>query len=230
MNYFLSQYDFTLALDSNNTEFIWFYLKTALNSALNLYVPKISIKESNQPKWFNSQIRHKIKCLCTSKRQLKRHPTERNRLKVTNLQTDLQLTISKAKSDFESNLALNYANSNNNKIFQYISSIKGRENFPAEMCYNDESASTDSHKAQIFNNYFHSVFSVSTGTSSVPEAPLIDHIPAIQDIHFSDSDVLYLLTSLDTSKACGIDNLSPKIFKFCALPLLKIICRKYIFQ
>lgn len=76
MNQFLSQYDFTLALNSNNTEFIWLYLKTAINSAINLYVPQVSIKKTNQPRWFNSIIRHKIKCLRTMKRQLVRHPTE----------------------------------------------------------------------------------------------------------------------------------------------------------
>jgi len=56
MNQFLSQYDFTLALNSNNTEFIWLCLKTALISALNLYVPRISVKESNQLWWFNPEI------------------------------------------------------------------------------------------------------------------------------------------------------------------------------
>jgi len=50
MNHFLSQYDFTLALNSDNIEFIWFYLKTAVNSAINLYIPKISVKETNQPR------------------------------------------------------------------------------------------------------------------------------------------------------------------------------------
>jgi len=39
MNHFLSQY---------NTEFIWLYLKTALNSA---YVPRVSVKEYNQPRY-----------------------------------------------------------------------------------------------------------------------------------------------------------------------------------
>jgi len=76
-------------------------------------------------------------CLRTSKTQLARHPTERKRLKVFSLQNDLQLSTAKAKSDYESNLALNYTHTNNNKIFQYIFSIKGRENFPAKMHYND---------------------------------------------------------------------------------------------
>ena len=68
MNEFLAQYDFTLALNSSNTEFISLYLKTAINTALTLFVPQISVKVTNQPKWFNSFIRHKIKCLRTSKR------------------------------------------------------------------------------------------------------------------------------------------------------------------
>ena len=135
MNQFLNQYDFTLALNSNNAEFIWLYLKTAINSALNLYVPKISVKKSNQPIWFNTNVRHKIKCLCTAKKQHARHPTECKQLKVIDLPRELQRMISDAKHDYESNFTLNYARNNNNKIFKYMSSVKGRENFPAEMFY-----------------------------------------------------------------------------------------------
>jgi len=71
---------------------------------------------------------------------------------------NLQLSIiAKAKSEYESNLALNYAHNNNSKIFQYICSIKRRENFPANMHCNDISATSDLDKAQLFNDYFHSV-------------------------------------------------------------------------
>ena len=184
----------------------------------------------NPTKWVTSEICHKIKCLRTYKRQLKGQPSERKRLIVTNLQTELQLTISKAKSDFKSNLALNYAHSNNNKIFQYISSIKGCEHYPVKMCHKDEFAYTDLQKAQMFNNYFYSVFS---GTPSIPDTQPSDHL-AIHDIRFFDTDVLYLLASFDTSKACGIDNLSPKIFKFCmcfttASSNLLFISKEYVF-
>jgi len=51
--------------------------------------------------------------------------------------------------------------------------------------------------------------------------------PTLHDIHFSDSDVLDLLTNLDVSKASGIDNFSPKIFKHCAPPLLQVICHLF---
>ena len=60
MNQFLYEYDFTLALSLNNTEFIWSYIKTAINSSIDLFIPTAPIKDTNQPKWFNSTIRHKI--------------------------------------------------------------------------------------------------------------------------------------------------------------------------
>ena len=108
-----------------------------------------------------------------NRRQLAKYPTESKRLKVANLQSELQLMIAEAKSDYESSLASNYAHRNNNKIFQYISSIKSRESFPAKMCYNDEYASTDLDKAQLFNKYFYSVFSSSTNTTAnIPDSQL----------------------------------------------------------
>jgi len=136
--------------------------------------------------------------------------------------------MAKAKSDYESSLALNYAHTNNNQIFQYISSIKGHENFPAKMYYSDVSATSDLDKVQLFNNYFYSVFSAFTSTpQSVLHTQSSDHTLHIDDIQFSESDVLDLLTSLDTSNACGIDSLSPKLFKFYAIPLLQIICHLF---
>jgi len=35
---------------------------------------------------------------------------------------------------------------------------------------------------------------------------------SLQNIQFSDSDVLDILTTLDINKACGIDNFGPRIF------------------
>ena len=121
MNQFFNQYDFTLALNSSNTEFIWSYLKTAINCAVNLYVPQVHVNKANHPKWFNSTIRHKIKCLRTIKRQLARHSTESKKLKVTSLQNEIQHMVAEAKSTYESKLVLDYAST---KIFKHISSIK----------------------------------------------------------------------------------------------------------
>jgi len=49
----------------------------------------------------------------------------------------------------------------------------------------------------------------------------------LHDIEVSHSDVFDILTSLDVSKTSGIDNISPKIFKYYAAPLLLVICHLF---
>ena len=225
MNQFFNQYDFTLALNSSNTEFIWSYLKTAINSAVNLYVPQVHVNKANQPKWFNSTIRHKIKSLRTIKRQLARHPTESRKLKVTSLQNEIQHMVAEAKLTYESKLVLDYASTNNSKIFKHISSIKKQDDFPSKMSYNDEFAVNDLDKAQLFNKYFYSVF---TAPDNIPinEPPHLSS-QSLHEIQFTQSDVFAILTSLDINKACGFDNFNPKIFRYCASSLLQIICHLF---
>ena len=72
--------------------------------------------------------------------------------------------MAQAKSDYESHLILNFAHSHNNKIFQYISGIKGQANFPTQMFHNSSLASNNQEKAQLFNKYFYSVFSTDNDT------------------------------------------------------------------
>ena len=98
---------------------------------------------------------NKIKCLRTLKRKYFNCPTDRTKVKPTNLQEEVQLMIVEAKLQYESNLALAYAHS---KIFQYISSIKGHDRYPTSMFYNEKQATSDSDKAQLFNEYFYSVY------------------------------------------------------------------------
>jgi len=66
------------------------------------------------------------------------------------------IVIAEAKSEYESNLALTYAHSNNARIFQCTSSIKRHDCHPT--FYNDKQALTDPEKTQLFNDYFYSVY------------------------------------------------------------------------
>ena len=83
------------------------------------------------------------------------------------------------------------------------------------MHFNSLSATTDSAKASLFNNYFYSIFTHSSFVlPTIDELPSVDSL--ISDISISVSDVYSELTNHDTSKAMGIDNIGPKIIKLCA--------------
>ena len=94
------------------------------------------------------------------------------------------------------------------------------------MFYNDKKASTDSEKAQLFNDYFYSVFSSSDQPiNDFDTAPSSDD--SLHDIVMFQGDVFDIFTSLVSSKVSGIDNISPKTFKYCAAPLLQVICHLF---
>ena len=63
-----------------------------------------------------------------------------------------------AKANYEHKLIATHSYSNNNKVFQYISNLKGYSNLPEEMCYGELKAANDADKANLFNKYFYSVF------------------------------------------------------------------------
>ena len=83
------------------------------------------------------------------------------------------------------------------------------------------SQSTNKDIAESFNNYFFSVytdnyipdFSIDTLSAGIDNGYL-------RDISFTPQDIFNILSSLDTNKAMGIDNISPKVLKYCA----SVIC------
>ena len=89
MNQHLYSYNFSQIFNSRDVEFIWEQLKTAIYNATNMFVPKVPIKNINQPRWYTHFIRHKVKCLCTQKRKYKKHPTELNKSKVDKIASKL---------------------------------------------------------------------------------------------------------------------------------------------
>ena len=75
------------------------------------------------------------------------------------------------------------------------------------------SASTNSDKAYLFNNYFFSVYAPPMLCSILPP---LDSLSVLNDIQISHGDILTALTHLDPSKAIGVDGFGPQLFRSCA--------------
>ena len=82
---------------------------------------------------------------------------------------------------------------------------------------NDRSAITPLVQANLFNEYFHSVYGTSSTSSFLPNSPPTTE--CLSDITISEEDVFQILSSLDPSKAMGIDHIGPRILKSCAVSL-----------
>ena len=81
-------------------------------------------------------------------------------------------------------------------------------------------ANTDYSKANLFNQYFHSIFH---GPTSLP---YIDDLPSIHgslhSITITIQDVYDVLFSLDVEKSVGIDSISPRLLQSCASALCEL--------
>ena len=60
---YLLESDFSIVFDSSNIEFIWFCIKSFIYKAMWLYISTKLVKRRQGPKWFDSDIRHHLKCL-----------------------------------------------------------------------------------------------------------------------------------------------------------------------
>ena len=222
--FFLSTVDLSPCFQSKDIEFIWSYLSAIIKDAIYKFIPVAPIHYNKQPVWFNSDIRHHINCLRTLRRKLNKHPTNNNKTKYNNSSTLLQTKIRSAKDNYESNLVASFTNTNNSKIYKYIRSLSKSNPIPPTMHHNGIFVNTDSDKANIFNDYFYSVF-----TQSSPDyLPPSDTATVPINITISEEDVYNALINLDTTKATGPDNIPPIVLSKCASVLCQPLC--YLFS
>jgi len=77
---------------------------------------------------------------------------------------------------------------------------------------------SDSGKANLFNQFFHSVFTHSNFT-----LPVMSNLPIpsnhLDSICITEQEVLDALSCLNSNKASGIDKIPPIILKHCASAL-----------
>lgn len=207
--------DFTPCYYSHNIEFIWQTIEHLLMNAMYSYIPVKKIHSDQHPTWFNPEIRHCIKRLRTLRRRYKCHPTQHISNRIASLENTLQNQIKGARQSYESHLINSYASSNNNQIFKYLKSItKSSNNIPSVMNFGSSTANTDHSKANLFNQYFHSVFHDPSTLPNIDDLPAVHN--SLSSITITITDVYEALTSLDVQKSPGMDKITPRILQNCA--------------
>ena len=111
-----------------------------------------------------------------------------------------------------------------NMIYQYIKQFTKSCALPLQLHLEDNVANTDNEKAELFNQYFFSVF-----TKSNFQVPNLDGFNpsanSLETIHLTEPDVFRAIANLNPhNKATGIDLIAPGVLKSCTytLPLLHL--------
>ena len=86
----------------------------------------------------------------------------------------------------------------------------------------------DYDKANMLNNHFANQSRLHVGGKRIPKiTPQNLPVPLLDNIIVTEGEVLKLLNSLDINKACGPDNLPPKILKLVALLITKPLTKLF---
>ncbi len=106
-------------------------------------------------------------------------------------------------------------NAHNSTIYRYIRSIVKSDNLPNVLHLHSQTAFSDINKPSLFNSFFESVY---TKDDDHPSPTVNQGPPSVETLDIIDLDVYTLLT-----KAQGIDEIGPKILRYCASALYTVI-------
>lgn len=222
LNDYLSEINWPAILTTNTEEALTnFY--DIIYTAIDIYVPKIFIQSDKYPQWFTISTRKKLR---EKNKIYNKFKKDRNNIslrnKYNNLRSETKLMI---KHDYDSFLNSIQTGLNNNNIKSFWSYVKSKRTtrvIPKEVHYNGVISTTGPETAQIFAQFFESVYTTKSAPFQNAESNTYSIIN-ICNLKFTVDEVFEELTSLDVNKSAGPDNISPYFVKMCspslALPL-----------
>ena len=123
-------------------------------------------------------------------------------------------------------------NTNPKRFWSFVKSRTKKQNTPGCIIYKGSRALTPEEKANVFNQFFCSVFNDRTDNLSSTPGRGRDYstvFPAylIHDLICTPIEVAKVLKSLNVNKACGPDGVSPRLLNECHMELAPILARLF---
>ena len=211
-------------LSSTDVEFIWSSLKGLIHHAISLYVPKFRSRGHMYPKWFTPSLRHSLHKLHSLRRKARDSTSPHHKSAVTIAESNFESMVMECKLNYERDLVNTYDSSNCPKIFNYLRSLSKESLTLSSIFYASKSASEDRDKAELFNEFFQSVFKPSCISFPDPKSlPIPAGRPVLKSIALSEQDVHKALISLDPSKATSPGQIPARVLKLCSYSLTEPI-------
>lgn len=223
--------DWESELNSENIDYDWRKFKDIVLNAARKYIPPNVKKTSNSSKqrWITK------KSIKVAKRKHKMHDKYRNSQRLTdynnyvNLRNETTKVCREEKALYEKNL-VNSFKKNPKRFYSHTKNIMNTKTGVPNLEKEDGNVTDgDQEIADVLNRYFQSVFVEEPDDVSNLNFPnKIDDELQLNDIEFTEQDIVKLLENLKPDKCPGPDQLHPKMLKHCtslAKPL-SIIFRK----
>ena len=170
-----------------------------------MFVPNRTRHRQNLPPWITSESSHLLEKMQTQKRLIAAKPTSYRRNRIVELENLVSKSCGKDRFHYREKL---FNTRDTGRIFKHLKCLKKTASLPLSMQFRNESTHSAFRKAEMFNEYFHSVF-----------APKVDYnlnIPvsnvSITNFIISKGKLRSIISDLDVSKTRGPNGYPPSFF------------------
>ena len=211
MNKDLNSIKWDQCLKHCEAETAWDKFKSILFKLTNKHIPTVTIKNSDQPPWFDNETYK----LCRKKERL------RAKFKHTKSSTDYA-NFSKCRKEYKALIKMKMQSNFNDesdpaliskKFWNHLKSTSGSCRIPETVCYGNRFRNNQQDQAELFNEYFADQFSEGSNYDIDID---FSNDSAELNVDFSHQRIRSLLKKVNVNKAAGPDSIHGKILKHCA--------------
>ena len=183
-------------------------------SICDKYIPKVTVKSSFQPPWFDSELdqicKHKVKLL--NKKKQTSDP-----IAISQIDEEIRKNRKHFRAKFDQKKMDNIINKDDpalikKKFWSFYKATSNSTRIPSTMNYGKKVRSNDKDVADLFNSYFYEQFS----NPSKYDIEIDYRDDLFVDKYFDERTIFDLLIRTNENKAPGPDKITSKLIKFCA--------------
>jgi exonuclease III len=198
---------------------------TSLKGLIAQHIPKITIKKEHTAPWIDLEVIKKLRKKDSALKKAKKEDTPQAWTKFKQLRNRLKNLIHTKHKDYLLDIC-EHINTCPKRFWSYIKSNSKSRGLPSFL-YNTNNDKIDNFTgmANIFNNFFQSIFSTK---QDLPLPNITEHEDQLlNEITVTEEEVLKELKTLNPTKAPGPDNIPTKVIKECASELTPSITQLF---
>lgn len=192
-----------LSLDANDAMSAFV---DALHSSILLFVPKITIRQSSFPNWFSHELKSLVSIKNRAHASYKASGSLSHYRTFSLLRARYKFLSKKCYRDFISRTESSLLH-NPRYFWSFIRKTRSTPPIPSKVTYVDSTSEGLSEAANLFSNFFSSVYSTHTSDSITNFSLPLPSYFLPNNVDFSSTDVSTALKSLRNQRSSGPDGI-----------------------
>ena len=198
---------------SNTVQENWERFKQAINSTISANIPQIMSRATRELPWINQNIKRQMRQRKKLYNKAKHLQSEESWQDYRNIKNNITRLIRESHRKYQNKMFSDNGSVNKKKFWRYVKTLRRDIHGIAPLKVDNSLVHHSEGQAEILNKQFQSVFT-EADLSSIPDCSQ-PPMPPLNNVTISVDGVIKLLSTLDSSKSCGPDNIPARILKFC---------------